>query len=92
MGIRMKTGFLTDLFLTTAMTFPLLYFGTSRALAETTHSATSKLDLTGHWIGFVSIGIFTIAYIMVMLEEVTRFSKSKPVILATQRVFLFTSP
>ena len=82
MGIRTKYGILADLFLITAMTFLILYLGISPALAETTHSVSAKLDLTGHWIGFVSIGIFAVAYIMVMLEEVTRLRKSKPVILA----------
>jgi len=82
MGIRTKGGLLASLLLTTAMTFLILYLSTLPALAEATQNASSKLDLTGHWIGFVSIGIFALAYVMVMLEEVTRLRKSKPVILA----------
>ncbi len=40
------------------------------------------LDFTGHWVGFVSIGIFAVAYLFVMAEEFTHLRKSKPVILA----------
>jgi NhaD family Na+/H+ antiporter len=41
-----------------------------------------RLDLTGHWIGFLAIGIFILAYALVMAEEFTHLRKSKPVILA----------
>ena len=44
--------------------------------------ATERLDLTGHWIGYLSIGIFILAYLLVMAEEFTHLRKSKPVILA----------
>ena len=50
------------------------------ALAEEAHG--KRLDLTGHWVGFTAIAVFVIAYILVMLEEVTHLRKSKPVILA----------
>ncbi|MEJ2619732.1 MAG: sodium:proton antiporter NhaD [Candidatus Thiodiazotropha sp.] len=40
------------------------------------------LDLTGHWVGFTALGIFTVAYVLVMAEEFTHLRKSKPVILA----------
>jgi len=43
---------------------------------------TDRLDLTSHWIGFLSIGIFVLAYLLVMAEEFTHLRKSKPVILA----------
>ncbi|NPA72418.1 MAG: sodium:proton antiporter [Gammaproteobacteria bacterium] len=39
-------------------------------------------DLTNHWAGFVSLGIFAVAYLLVMSEEFTHLRKSKPVILA----------
>jgi NhaD family Na+/H+ antiporter len=41
-----------------------------------------QLDLTDHWIGFTAIGIFILAYALVMAEEFTHLRKSKPVILA----------
>jgi len=40
------------------------------------------LDLTGHWVGFASLGLFVLAYLLVMAEEFTHLRKSKPVILA----------
>ncbi len=41
-----------------------------------------RLDLTNSTIGFVAIGIFLFAYLLVMAEEYTHLRKSKPVILA----------
>ncbi|MES9858056.1 MAG: sodium:proton antiporter NhaD [Sedimenticola sp.] len=43
--------------------------------------AAHQLDLTEHWAGFLSIGIFLLAYVLVMAEEFTHLRKSKPVIL-----------
>ncbi|WP_197716547.1 sodium:proton antiporter NhaD [Methylocaldum marinum] len=40
------------------------------------------LDLTGHWVGYLSIAAFVLAYIFVVLEEVTELKKSKPMMLA----------
>ena len=49
------------------------------ALAAT---SGSPIDLTGHWVGYAGIGIFVVAYALVMAEEFTHLRKSKPVILA----------
>ena len=51
------------------------------ALASSTGEA-HYLDLTTHWAGFAAIGIFVLAYALVMAEEFTHLRKSKPVILA----------
>lgn len=40
------------------------------------------LDLTTHTVGYIAIGIFIVAYLLVMAEEFTHLRKSKPVILA----------
>jgi len=40
------------------------------------------LDLTGHWIGYLALGLFVFAYALVMGEEYIHLRKSKPVILA----------
>jgi len=40
------------------------------------------LDLTSHWVGYVSIAIFVIAYILVIAEEEIHMRKSKPVMVA----------
>lgn len=41
----------------------------------------TTLDLTEHWVGYVALFLFVLAYIFVMIEEFTHFRKSKPVIL-----------
>lgn len=40
------------------------------------------MDLTAHWVGFASLGIFAVAYLVVVAEEFTHLRKSKPVMLA----------
>lgn len=40
------------------------------------------LDLTATTYGYLGLGIFTVAYILVILEETTQLRKSKPVLLA----------
>jgi NhaD family Na+/H+ antiporter len=45
-------------------------------------SEATRLDLTGHAIGLISLVIFVVAYLFVMAEEFTHMRKSKPVILA----------
>ena len=50
-------------------------------VAMATEGGGNRLDLTDHWVGFVSIGIFVVAYLFVMAEEFTHLRKSKPVIL-----------
>jgi Na+/H+ antiporter NhaD/arsenite permease-like protein len=39
-------------------------------------------DLTQTWIGFAALGIFLIAYVLVILEETLELRKSKPVLVA----------
>ena len=41
-----------------------------------------RLDLTGDWVGFTSVILFVVAYLVVMAEEFTHLRKSKPVMLA----------
>jgi Na+/H+ antiporter NhaD/arsenite permease-like protein len=48
----------------------------------TAAEASNHLDLTNHWVGYVSILLFVMAYFFVMAEEFTHLRKSKPVILA----------
>jgi Na+/H+ antiporter NhaD/arsenite permease-like protein len=40
------------------------------------------IPLTTHWIGYLSLVIFVLAYILVILEEITQLRKSKPVLMA----------
>jgi len=45
------------------------------------------LDLTGHPVALFCLGLFIIAYILVMLEEVLGLSKSKPVLLVAALIW-----
>lgn len=54
----------------------LLPFGVSASEQGAEH-----LDLTNHWVGWLAIGIFVLAYLFVMAEEFTHLRKSKPVII-----------
>lgn len=66
----------------------------AHAAAEAAHGTAEEgahgglLDLRMHWVGFASIAIFVIAYLLVMLEEVTHMRKSKPVIIAAGLIWL----
>jgi NhaD family Na+/H+ antiporter len=46
------------------------------------------LQLTNHWVGFASLAIFTIAYVLVILEEQLHLRKSKPVLLAAGLIWV----
>lgn len=46
------------------------------------------LDLTKSAVGYISLLIFTIAYLFVMAEEVTHLRKSKPVLLAAGLIWI----
>ncbi len=50
-----------------------------------------QLDLTDTAIGYAAIGIFVVAYALVMVEEFTHLRKSKPVILAAGIIWLLVS-
>ena len=62
------------------LAFTFLVFSGSAFGANTSEHVA--LDLTSHTVGYVAIGIFVIAYLLVMLEEFTHLRKSKPVIFA----------
>ena len=38
--------------------------------------------MTGHWAGYAGLGVFVLAYLLVVFEEKTHMAKSKPVVLA----------
>jgi len=46
------------------------------------------VNLTSHWIGFASIVIFVLAYLLVVLEEKLHLRKSKPVLLAAGLIWI----
>ncbi|WP_374088402.1 sodium:proton antiporter NhaD [Methylomicrobium lacus] len=51
-------------------------------------NAEQPLDLTHHWAGYMIVLLFTIAYILAMLEEVTELRKSKPMVFAASLIWV----
>lgn len=49
------------------------------------------LDLTGHWVGYLSIAVFVFAYALVISEEFTHLRKSKPVVLASGIIWVLVA-
>jgi len=47
-----------------------------------------QIDLTKHWVGYASVVIFALAYILVILEEKLHLRKSKPVLLAAGIIWI----
>ncbi|MFT7456591.1 MAG: Na+/H+ antiporter NhaD/arsenite permease-like protein, partial [Marinobacter maritimus] len=45
-------------------------------------STGESIDLTSHFIGYAAVFCFTIAYVVVMLEDLLHMRKSKPVLVA----------
>jgi Na+/H+ antiporter NhaD/arsenite permease-like protein len=51
----------------------------------------AHIDLTTHWVGFASLGIFVVAYGLVMFEEQLHLKKSIPVIIAAGHIWLLVA-
>lgn len=49
---------------------------------------SNKLNLTEHWVGLAAIGIFVLAYLLVILEEKLNLRKSTPVLLAAGLIWI----
>ncbi|MDD5271318.1 MAG: sodium:proton antiporter NhaD [Methylovulum sp.] len=65
--------------------FPSLVYAAENA------SAATQLNLTHHWVGYLALAIFSLAYVLAMLEEVTELRKSKPMVLAASLIWAFIS-
>lgn len=52
-------------------------------------STSQSINLTKHWVGYLAIAIFSVAYILAMTEEVTHLNKSKPMVLAASLIWMF---
>lgn len=53
-----------------------------------TSSPGVEADLTGTWMGILALVIFTIAYFLIVSEEVIRLRKSKPIMVAAGLIWL----
>ena len=60
-------------------------------LAAAAEGAAPTMDFTGHWGGYLSIGIFTAAYVLVILEENLHLRKSKPVMVAAGVIWVIVA-
>lgn len=58
----------------------------STALAS--EHAIETLDLTANWVGYAAIAIFSLSYVLVILEEKIHLRKSKPVLLAAGVIWI----
>lgn len=54
-----------------------------------TISQMQPLDLTQHWVGYLALVLFAIAYFFAMTEEVTELRKSKPMVFAASIIWIF---
>jgi len=52
-------------------------------------SPGQSLDLTQHWASYLSLVVFSVAYILAMTEEVTELKKSKPMVFAASLIWIF---
>ncbi|MGZ8193611.1 MAG: sodium:proton antiporter NhaD [Methylobacter sp.] len=67
-----------------------LLFPTLSAAEEGVAAATvPPLDLTRHWTGYLALILFTSAYFLAMVEEVTELRKSKPMVFAASLIWIF---
>lgn len=53
-------------------------------------ATTGPPDLTMHWVGFTALGIFVVAYALVISEEAIHLRKSKPVVVAAGMLWMMT--
>lgn len=66
--------------------FPFL---SSAAETSTAVNPAQPLDLTQHWVGYLALVLFAVAYFLAMTEEVTELRKSKPMVFAASLIWIF---
>ena len=57
-------------------------------LASGAHAASGGIDLTNSSVGFFALGVFVLAYALVMAEEALHLRKSKPVLVAAGIIWI----
>lgn len=67
--------------------FIIFAFPLSACASENAAVVTTLLNLTHHWVGYLALAIFALAYVLAMLEEVTELRKSKPMVLAASLIW-----
>ena len=66
----------------------LVFFLPFSVPAMAASSELSPIDYTSHWVGFLSLAIFAIAYCLVIFEEQLHLRKSKPVLAAAGLIWV----
>ncbi len=54
-------------------------------------SGQPTLDLTGHAVGYASLLVFAVAFVLVILEEKLRLHKSKPILIAAGVIWIMVA-
>lgn len=79
----MQSKHLNPLFIIVLLILPSIASGSEIA------SASERLNLTQHWVGYIAVLIFVLAYTLAMIEEVIELNKSKPMVLAASLIWVF---
>lgn len=65
-----------------------LALGLSPSLVLASPVIAEQLDLSRHFVGYLALGLFVVAYFLVVLEETIDLRKSKPVMLAAAVIWI----
>jgi NhaD family Na+/H+ antiporter len=65
-----------------------LSLGLSPSFASASPVTAGQLDLSRHVVGYLALGLFAVAYFLVILEETIDLRKSKPVMLAATLIWI----
>ncbi len=74
---------------TGALLLAILLPSLSFAAEGASPNSSQPLDLTRHWVGYLALVLFAVAYILAMTEEVTDLRKSKPMVFAASMIWVF---
>lgn len=75
--------FFVQIVLFLSLTSPAFAADISVGLAE-----IKPLDLTQHWVGYMTLVLFVTAYLLAMTEEITDLRKSKPMVFAASVIWI----
>ncbi len=67
----------------------LLLPGLAYANEEANVAMAKSIDLSHHWVGYLALVLFSVAYILAMTEEITDLRKSKPMVFAASLIWVF---
>ena len=66
----------------------LLLPSLAMAEAELGKATPQPMDLTGEWVGTITLILFAVAYFLAMVEEATELRKSKPMVFAASLIWV----